>query len=115
MQHFSENYTEARRKFLDAAHAAGADTEHFQNPHSGPQGEPIFTDLALIGPRNASTFLVLSSGTHGVEGFTGSAIQTYLLQAGFGELPPDTGLLFIHAITLMDLPTCGALMKTMLT
>jgi succinylglutamate desuccinylase len=98
MQYFSENYTEARRKFLDAAHAAGADIEHFQNPHSGPQGEPIFTDLALIGPRDANTFLVLSSGTHGVEGFTGSAIQTGLLQAGFGELPPDTGLLFIHAI-----------------
>jgi succinylglutamate desuccinylase len=98
MQYFSENYTEARRKFLDAAHAAGADVEHFQNPHSGPQGEPIFTDLALIGPRDANTFLVLSSGTHGVEGFTGSAIQTGLLQAGFGELPPDTGLLFIHAI-----------------
>jgi succinylglutamate desuccinylase len=98
MQYFSENYTEARRKFLDAAHAAGADVEHFQNPHSEPQGEPIFTDLALIGPRDANTFLVLSSGTHGVEGFTGSAIQTGLLQAGFGELPPDTGLLFIHAI-----------------
>jgi hypothetical protein len=98
MQYFSENYPEARRKFLDAAHAAGADVEHFPNPHSGPQGEAIFTDLALFGPRDANTFLVLSSGTHGVEGFTGSAIQTGLLQEGFGELPPDTGLLFIHAI-----------------
>jgi len=98
MQYFSANYLEARQKFLDASRAAGADLEHFQNPHTGPQGEPLFTDVALIGPRDANTFLVLSSATHGVEGFTGSAIQTGLLREGFGELPPDTGLLFIHGI-----------------
>jgi hypothetical protein len=98
MQYFSANYLEARQKFLDASRAAGADLEHIRNPHTGPQGEPLFTDVALIGPRDANTFLVLSSATHGVEGFTGSAIQTGLLQEGFGELPPDTGLLFIHAI-----------------
>jgi hypothetical protein len=98
MQYFSANYLEARQKFLDASRVAGADLEHFQNPHNGPQGEPLFTDVALIGPRDANTFLVLSSATHGVEGFTGSAIQTGLLREGFGELPPDTGLLFIHAI-----------------
>ncbi len=98
MQYFSANYLEARQKFLDASHAAGANAEHFQNPHAGPLDEPLYTDVALIGPKNASTILVLSSGTHGVEGFTGSAIQTGLLREGFGELPPDTGLLFIHGI-----------------
>jgi hypothetical protein len=98
MQYFSANYLEARQKFLDASHAAGADLEHFRNPHTGPQGEPLFTDVALIGPKDANTILVLSSATHGVEGFTGSAIQTALLQEGFGELPLDTALLFLHAI-----------------
>ncbi|MBE9521129.1 MAG: M14 family metallopeptidase [Proteobacteria bacterium] len=99
MQYFSANYLEARQKFLDASHAAGADLEHFQNPHTGPQGEPLFTDVALLGPRDANTILVLSSATHGVEGFTGSAIQTGLLQEGIGShLAADTGLLLIHAI-----------------
>jgi hypothetical protein len=99
MQYFSANYLEARQKFLDASLAAGADLEHFRNPHSGPQGELLFTDVALIGPKNANTILILSSATHGVEGFTGSAIQTGLLQEGIGShLPPDTGLLLIHAI-----------------
>jgi len=98
MQYFSANYFEARQKFLDAARAAGADVEHFRNPHTGQQGEALFNDVALLGPGNANTILVLSSATHGVEGFTGSAIQTGLLREGFGELPPDTGLLFIHGI-----------------
>lgn len=99
MQYFSANYLEARQKFLDASHAAGADIEHFRNPHTGPQGEPLFTDVALIGPRDANTILVLSCATHGVEGFTGSAIQTGLLQEGIGShLAPETGLLLIHGI-----------------
>ena len=42
---------------------------------------------------------MLSSGTHGVEGFTGSAIQIGLLQEAIASnLPPDIALLFIHAI-----------------
>ena len=98
MQYFSANYFEARQKFLDGSLTAGADVEHFQNPHPGPQGEALFTDVALIGPQDAGTILVLSSGLHGVEGFTGSAIQTGLLREGLGELPPDTGLLFLHGI-----------------
>jgi hypothetical protein len=98
MQYFSANYIEARQKFLDAAHSAEAKIEHFINPHTGPQGEAIYTDVALIGPKNAKTILVLSSGTHGVEGFAGSAIQTGMLREGFGELTSDTALLFIHGI-----------------
>ena len=99
MQYFSANYLEARQKFLDASYAVGADVEHFQNPHIGPQGEPLFTDVALIGPKEATSVLVLTSATHGVEGFTGSAIQTGLLLEGIASnLPPDMTLLFIHAI-----------------
>jgi len=41
--------------------------------------------------------LVLISGTHGIEGFAGSACQAGILHAGI-ELPPDTGLLLVHAI-----------------
>jgi Protein of unknown function (DUF2817) len=98
VQCFSANYTEARHKFLDASREASARVEHFQNPRTGPQGEMLYTDVALLGPINAGTILVLLSGTHGVEGFAGSAIQTCLLRKVFQELPPDIGLLFIHGI-----------------
>ncbi|MBT8359839.1 MAG: DUF2817 domain-containing protein [Desulfobacterales bacterium] len=41
----------------------------------------------------------LTTGTHGVEGFAGSAIQTGLLLQGIvATLPPNVGLVMIHAI-----------------
>jgi hypothetical protein len=99
INYFSSDYGEARRKFLEASRAAGAHIESFENHFTGPEGESLFTDVALIGPNNASTILVLGSGTHGVEGFTGSAIQTGLLSEGFNSVQkPGLGILFIHAI-----------------
>ena len=96
---FSANYGEARKKFLAASLAAGAKLESFRNPHKGPDGEALYTDVAIIGPSDANTILVLGSGTHGVEGFTGSAIQTCLLLEGLGStLKPGISIVLIHAI-----------------
>ena len=64
---FSANYGEAREKFLEASRDAGAKLESFRNPHKGPNGEALYTDVAIIGPSDANTILVLGSGTHGVE------------------------------------------------
>ena len=99
VNYFSSDYGEARRKFLDASHSAGADIESFKNPHVGPEGEALFTDIALIGPRDASTIIVLGSGTHGVEGFAGSAIQTGLLSEGIiSAKKSGVRFILIHAI-----------------
>ena len=58
-----------------------------------------FSDVAYFGPDGVAKVLVVSSGTHGVEGFAGSGIQVRLLREGvFSTLPPNTGLLMIHAI-----------------
>ena len=85
--------------FLDACADAGAMHECFRNPRADPQGEPLHTDVALLGRRDARNALVLCSGTHGVEGFAGSAIQTGLLREGIGSrLGPETSILMIHAI-----------------
>ncbi len=97
--YFSSDYGSARDKFLEAARAAGAGLESVRSPHEGPDGEPLFTDVAVIGPDEARTVLVLSSGTHGVEGFAGSGLQTGLLQGGIASrLPPGVRLVMIHAI-----------------
>jgi hypothetical protein len=99
LQYFSEDYDAARSRFLDAARAAGASIESYKHPHSGPMGQPLYTDVALIGPKNAEHILVLGSGTHGVEGFAGSGIQTGLLSDGtFTEMKAKTSVLLVHAI-----------------
>jgi hypothetical protein len=97
--HFSRDYQEARSRFLAACKAAGAALVSIEHPLKGPDGKPLFTDVARLGPAGASTVLVISSGTHGVEGFGGSGLQSALLHAGLGErLPKDTRLVLIHAI-----------------
>lgn len=96
---FAEDYCTARDRFSEASRAAGANVESFENPKCGPQGESLYTDVALIGTKEAKAILVLGSGTHGVEGFAGSAIQTRLLRARvFEQLKPKTSILLIHAI-----------------
>jgi hypothetical protein len=97
--YFSTDYKEARAKFLDACHTAGASVESFKNPNTGPEGDKLFTDVAGLGPGDAKTVLALGSGTHGVEGFGGSAIQTGLLRDGIAErLGPGLRVVMIHAV-----------------
>lgn len=97
--YFSETYREARAKFLEAARAAGARVNHHEHPQKGPGGETIATDVARIGPADASRILAIGCGTHGVEGYCGSGVQTALLSEGFAdELPDGTALVLVHAI-----------------
>ena len=96
---FSADYTEARGKFLDAAREAGATLSSYEHPLAGPQGEALFADVAMVGPRDAPAVLVICSGTHGIEGFAGSGIQTGLLRAGLaGKLQSGQRIVFIHAL-----------------
>lgn len=100
LRFFSASYGEARKKFLDACRQAGAAVESMQNTHAnGPFGEPLYTDVGRIGPEDAAGLLVLVSGTHGNEGFCGSAVQTGLLREDLHErLPDGVGVLMVHAI-----------------
>lgn len=92
---FSDTYGEARGKFLKAAPASRA----YKSSAKGPSGEDLFTDVAYFGATDARRLLVLVSGTHGVEGYCGSAAQLALLQARWHEaLPPSTAVLLIHAL-----------------
>jgi len=63
----------------------------------GPSGEPLTTDCYWLGDANARQLLVIISGTHGVEGFAGSAIQQAWLSTQ-AVLPPDVAVLLIHAL-----------------
>lgn len=97
--HFAQTYGEARKKFLAAGAAAGAVLSRYSHPQTGPDGHEIATDVARIGPADARNILGLGAGTHGVEGYCGSGVQTALLMSGFADkLPADTALVFIHGI-----------------
>ena len=97
--HFSDDYQEARQRFVSACGKVGADLSSSENPNSGPDGRALYTDIAVLGPEEASSALVLQSGTHGVEGFAGSAIQTALLHDSLlSQLVLKLRLILIHAI-----------------
>lgn len=96
---FSENYAEAREKFLGAARQSGADVSSFSLGVRGPEGGELATDAAWLGAPGSSRVLVTTSGVHGVEGFFGSGAQIEWLRRAKGiALPKDTAVLHIHAI-----------------
>lgn len=95
--YFSENYTDARNSFRTAAAAHDILCETLPIQARGPNDEELSVDIAWIGPRDATNIMIHISGTHGVEGFAGSAIQHSLLQDPI-QLPENTSLILIHGL-----------------
>ena len=94
---FSDSYAEARKKFVDAARRAGAKLANYQHPtERGPGGEALYLDVSVLGPGDASRIFVVGSGTHGIEGYSGSAAQRAWLRSR-PRLPKDTAVVFFHA------------------
>jgi len=100
---FKRHYTDARSGFLE--HANRVPKLLCCDPHPleqrGPNGEALFTDCAWIGSDGAQRVLVLISGTHGVEGYAGSAIQSDFLEQLANrqwQLPDDTAVLLVHTL-----------------
>lgn len=95
----SDSYARARRNFLDACASAGANVVTYSHPLAGPDGEDLATDAALFGAEDADKLLVMISGVHGVEGFSGSATQTgWIAEKRYVALPTNIAVLMIHLI-----------------
>ena len=96
---FSPSYEVARRRFREAARAAGAALEQHQVDIGEADGD-LTIDVATVGGRAPSWAVVVSSGVHGVEGFVGSAIQlAWLTGRTADESPPGDGaVVLIHAV-----------------
>lgn len=94
---YPEDYRSARNAFLDAADAAGVGATSRVHPDAtGRDGRPLFMDTVTLGRRDAKQALLVISGTGGVDGYFGSAVQTALLVAG-PVVPENTRLVFLHA------------------
>lgn len=94
----SQTYPEARAGFLAAAAAAGARIEHHVHPLTGPEGEELAIDVAELGPPDAARVVLVVSGTHGVEGYCGSALQRHWLEQFAQERPDDVAVVLVHAL-----------------
>jgi hypothetical protein len=96
--YYSDRVDQAGARFRLAAAAAGAEVRIHAHPESGPHGEALATMVAQLKP-DAPRALVVVSGTHGVEGLCGSAIQCALLeQLANHPLPSGMGLVLVHRI-----------------
>jgi ribosomal protein S18 acetylase RimI-like enzyme len=96
---FSRSYAEARSRFLSACAEAGAGLRSHRHALPGPDGAPLYLDEARFGAPGARRVLFVASGTHGIEGFCGSGIQTFLLRSGVAaRLAADTALVLVHAV-----------------
>ena len=95
----SDDYSQARQNFLQACASADTHVTSYRHPLRGPDDGVLATDVALFGPEDARKLLVMVSGVHGVEGFSGSATQVgWIAEKRYESLPPDTAVLMIHMI-----------------
>ena len=98
MTPLAATYSAARERFRAAAGAADASWHTFPHPSSGREGEELAIDVAVVGREDAPAALVLVSGTHGVEGFTGSALQSHWLEDDAADVPDDVAVFLVHAL-----------------
>jgi hypothetical protein len=93
---FARSYLEARQAFRTEALAAGGSLHQVvidADARRADDGSELTIDTAVFG--EGERCLVLSSGLHGVEGYTGSAVQRLLIQSG---LPDGFRVVLMHAL-----------------
>lgn len=95
----AKSYLEAREIFLSAVAKHGADVGSVEHPDAlGPAGEGLHMDWALIGNAEARSAFVVTCGTHGIEGYAGSAVISRWLE----QTKPGTfdaiKLILVHAV-----------------
>src|SRR6202789_4349604 len=98
--YFPADYRSGRAAFIEACEEADLGVTARVHPTAkGPDGKPLFIDVATIGAREAKTALLLISGTHGVEGYFGSGVETGLLREGLARrAPKGAKIVVLHAL-----------------
>ncbi len=96
-RYFSPDYLTARDRFRAAAIAAGATLDALELTAKGPHGEPLSIDIAWLGSERPEQAFLHTTGVHGVEAFTGSAVQLALLDHGLASAANHAAIL-VHVI-----------------
>ena len=101
---FANSYAEAAGRFLiacDDLREAGhkVSNDRLEIGMTGPAGEPLCIDVAIVGSLESGKVLLSSSGIHGVEGYPGSAIQLAVMDDLSKQDPfKDHAIIFVHTI-----------------
>ena len=96
---FASSYQQARVQFRAAADAAGWGINTYTHPTAVcANGGRLSTDVAVAGPLDASANLLVVSGTHGIEGYAGSAAQIAFIKDAPRQLPTGVRVVMVHAI-----------------
>ena len=96
---FSDSYAQARERFL-AAKAVAARMASYPIEARGARDEALSTDVALIGDAKAERLLIMTSATHGAEGFCGSGCQLacWTMRRCWRARDSGVALLLVHAV-----------------
>ena len=101
-QVFPRSYVEGVEQWQSALNSLAIPVEQFDYGYPTTiAGLTLKTQTAYIGPLEAKNIVVLIGGTHGIEGFAGTAVQCDLfmwLSKGHLQLPDNTALLAINAL-----------------
>jgi hypothetical protein len=99
-RYFSATYTDARQRFCSAVRTSlGTLTSFAMTDRRGAANEELATDVAWFGPKTPRAVIVVTSGTHGIEGFAGSAFQSWFAQSVANRnLPDELAVMLVHAL-----------------
>jgi len=103
---FSDNYFDARQRFLKSASQAGLAVETFEHPEVTDNQGTIATDVARLGPNSAKNVLFVLSGVHGTELTAGSGLQLGLMAEYADHMPADTAIVLVHAVNAVGSSRC---------
>ena len=102
VSYFKETYSDSRSQFLENSDQLN---KIFDTVVSGRIMVPseVDDDLSIDwtyvpGRTSMDKLLILNSGLHGIEGYTGSAIQNMFMNEMMADLPENMGVLMIHGI-----------------
>ncbi len=92
--YFSRDYAQAQQRFVQA----GQD-QIKQQTYVNPHGTALSTDVIRDGAEDARAVLLVTSGVHGVEGYAGSAVQSYALSEKLlSPVPEGLAIVYVHAL-----------------
>lgn len=97
---YKNTYDECRNAFHLATKEIKASRVTFESIQVSNTYENLFTDVTHIKNCGENPLVIIISGLHGIEGYVGSAMQTFLLNQINAKQIDSTGLdlLFIHAV-----------------
>lgn len=96
---FTSTVPDATARFLDAVHTSpGWTAQEVSHPLTGPAGESLTTVIARRGPVDAPRVLLVISGTHGIEGHAGSALQIGAVRHDLLPTGDDWAVVMVHLV-----------------